>query len=182
MNKRLLKLKWILSLILVLGSFSFQDPPKLEDADTTSIIKAAYIYNFAKLIDWPSENKSGNFIIGVYGNSNVYAELIKKYSSKRIGTQDIEIKKLSESPQVGNVHVLFISQSSVGDLDAILDNIGVDPVLVITESEGTLGKGAVINFLVSNNNLKFELNLKEANNRQLIVGSRLKDLAFKVEG
>ena len=78
--------------------------------------------------------------------------------------------------------MLFVAQSNITDLDAILDNIGVDPVLVITESPGTLKLGSVINFLVSNNNLKFELNLKEASNRQLIVGSRLKDLAFKVEG
>ena len=182
MKLRRVKLKWVLSIMLVMSTLAFQDPPKLKDSDTTSIIKAAYIYNFAKLIDWPSENKTGNFIIGVYGNSTVYQELIKKYSSKRIGTQDIEIKKLSESPQVGNVHVLFIAQSNINDLDAILDNIGVDPVLVITESPGTLKLGSVINFLISNNNLKFELNLKEASNRQLIVGSRLKDLAFKVEG
>jgi len=178
---RNLKIKWIVSLILVLGAFAFQDAPKMKDTDTTSIVKAAYIYNFAKLIDWPSANKKGNFIIGVYGKTNVYQELIKKYSSKRIGTQDIEIKKLSSSPQIGSVHVLFIANSHTKDLAAIMKNLSYEPVLIITESENTLNKGSIINFLVSNNNLKFELNVTEAKNRQLIVGSRLKDLAFKIE-
>ncbi len=161
--------------------YSFQESPQMKDTDTSAIVKAGYIYNFAKLIDWPSANKEGNFIIGVYGKTNVYQELIKKYSTKRIGTQDIEIKKLSASPQVGSVHVLFIAQNGTADLKAILNNIQYEPVLVITEEAGTLSKGSIINFLVIDNSLKFELNVSEAKNRQLIVGSRLKDLAFKTE-
>ena len=181
MFKPYAKIKWILSLLLVLGSFAFQESPKMKDTDTTSIVKAAYIYNFAKLIDWPSANKKGNFIIGVYGKTNVYQELIKKYSSKRIGTQDIEIKKLSESPKVGSVHVLFVAQSNIKDLKTILSNLEFEPVLVITESDGAINMGSIINFLVIDSNLKFELNVSEAKNRQLIVGSRLKDLAYKID-
>lgn len=161
--------------------YSFQDSPQMKDTDTTAIVKAAYIYNFAKLIDWPSANKKGNFIIGVYGKTNVYKELINKYSTKRIGTQDIEIKKLSESPEVGSVHVLFVAKSNTKDLKAILNNLQYEPVLVITEDEGTLDKGSIINFLIIDSSLKFELNIDEAKNRQLIIGSRLKDLAFQVE-
>ena len=181
MYSKYFKIKLFLSLVLVWGMTGFQQSPKMKDTDTTAIVKAAYIYNFAKLIDWPSANKKGNFIIGVYGNTNVYKELINKYSTKRIGTQDIEIKKLSESPEVGAVHVLFVAKSNTKDLNAILNNLQYEPVLVITEEDGTLNKGSIINFLIIDNSLKFELNVSEAKNRQLIVGSRLKDLAFKIE-
>lgn len=181
MYSKYFKIKFLLSLIAVWFFFSFQDSPQMKDTDTTAIVKAAYIYNFAKLIDWPSANKQGNFIIGVYGTTNVYKELINKYSTKRIGTQDIEIKKLSESPEVGSVHVLFVAQSNIKDLKAILSNLQFEPVLVITESEGAINAGSIINFLVIDSNLKFELNVSEAKNRQLIVGSRLKDLAYKID-
>ena len=181
MYSKYFKIKIFISLTLLWALYSFQESPQMKDTDTTAIVKAAYIYNFAKLIDWPSANKEGNFIIGVYGKTNVYQELIKKYSTKRIGTQDIEIKKLSASPKVGSVHVLFVAQNSTSDLAAILSNLQYEPVLVITEDAGTLGKGSIINFLVIDNSLKFELNVSEAKNRQLIVGSRLKDLAFKIE-
>ena len=77
--------------------------------------------------------------------------------------------------------MLFVAQNSTADLKAILNNIQYEPVLVITEEAGTLSKGSIINFLVIDNSLKFELNVSEAKNRQLIVGSRLKDLAFKIE-
>lgn len=181
MYTRSFNIKLFFSLVLIFGLFSFQDNPKMKDTDTTAIVKAAYIYNFAKLIDWPSSNKKGNFIIGVYGQTNVYQELIKKYSAKRIGTQNIEIKKLSETPDVGDVHVLFIAKDNTKDLKSILNFIEFEPVLVITEDENTLDKGSVINFLIIDNSLKFGLNISEAQNRQLIIGSRLKDLAYKTE-
>lgn len=167
--------------MIVWGAFSFQQSPEMKDTDTSAIVKAAYIYNFAKLIDWPSTSKEGNFIIGVYGTTNVYKELINKYSTKRIGTQDIEIKKLSDSPEVGSVHVLFVAQNNASNLKTILNNLQYEPVLIITESDGAIDAGSVINFLVIDNSLKFELNVSEAKNRQLIVGSRLKDLAFKID-
>lgn len=181
MYSKYFKIKFLLSLIVVWSFYSFQDSPQMKDVDTTAVVKAAYIYNFAKLIDWPSANKEGNFIIGVYGTTSVYKELINKYSTKRIGTQDIEIKKLSESPAVGSVHVLFVAQSNIKDLKAILSNLQYEPVLVITESDGAINTGSIINFLVIDNSLKFELNVSEAKNRQLIVGSRLKDLAYKID-
>jgi len=181
MYRKSFKIKFLVSLLFVWVFYSFQDAPKMKDTDTTAIVKAAYIYNFAKLIDWPSANKEGNFIIGVYGTTNVYKELINKYSTKRIGTQDIEIRKLSDSPDVGSVHVLFVAHSNSKDLKAILNNLEYEPVLVITEMDGAINTGSVINFLVIDNNLKFELNVSEAKNRQLIVGSRLKDLAYKID-
>jgi hypothetical protein len=181
MYSKYVKIKFVVSFIIVWGAFSFQQSPEIKDTDTSAIIKAAYIYNFAKLIDWPSANKEGNFIIGVYGTTNVYKALINKYSAKRIGKQDIEIKKLSESPEVGSVHVLFIAQSNIQNLDAILYNLEYEPVLIITESDGAIDGGSVINFLIIKNSLKFELNISEAKNRQLIIGSRLKDLAYKIE-
>lgn len=180
MYSKYFKIKFLISFIFVWSAFSFQQSPTMNPTDTTAIVKAAYIYNFAKLIDWPSANKEGNFIIGVYGNTNVYKELVNKYSTKRIGTQDIEIKKLSESPKIGNVHVLFVAASNIGDLKTILKNLEYEPVLVITETDGAISTGSIINFLVIENSLKFELNVSEAKNRQLIVGSRLKDLAYKV--
>jgi len=157
----------------------FQESPKMKNTDTNAILKASYIYNFAKMIDWPKAEKSGNFIIGVYGNSSVYKELIKKYASKNIGNQQIEIKKLSNTPSVGKIHLLYISKDKVDDIATLVTSIEDGAVLVVTESSGALDKGSIINFVIVNNSLKFELNIMGADQHKLIVGSRLKDLAYK---
>jgi hypothetical protein len=130
------------------------------------------------MIDWP-EDDSKSFIIGVYGNSTVYKELTKKYASKSIGNQLIEIKKLSDTPSVGKIHLLYITKDRDGDLPEIIKNINKDPVLVITESPGALSQGSIINFIIIDGGLKFELNTDKANDHSLIIGSRLKDLAYK---
>jgi len=158
---------------------AFQQSPKMKNTDTNAILKASYIYNFAKMIDWPEAEKSGNFIIGVYGNSSVYKELIKKYASKNIGNQQIEIKKLSDTPSVGKIHLLYISKDKSSDISALVSSVTKEAVLVVTENTGALGKGSIINFVIVNNNLKFELNIETASEHKLIVGSRLKDLAYK---
>ncbi|RLD27339.1 MAG: hypothetical protein DRI54_01260 [Bacteroidetes bacterium] len=158
---------------------AFQTEPKMKDTDTNAILKASYIYNFAKMIDWPEAEKSGNFIIGVYGNSNVYKELIKKYASKNIGNQQIEVKKLSDTPSVGKIHLLYITKEKKGDIPVILKSIKKKPVLVVTENSGSLDEGSIINFIIVDANLNFELNVEQADKHDLIVGSRLKDLAYK---
>lgn len=172
-------IKHIVVFIVLMGLWSFQSEPQLKDSDTNAILKASYIYNFAKMIDWPSTEKEGNFIIGIYGKSTVYEELIKKYATKNIGNQKIEIKKLSSSPESSNIDLLYITKDKADEISSVLKSLKNEPILVITETEGALGKGSIINFIIVENQLKFELNLKEADKRKLTVGSRLKDLALK---
>jgi hypothetical protein len=156
----------------------FQESPKMINTDTNAILKASYIYNFAKMIAWPNDN-AGNFVIGIYGNSTVYKELTKKYASKNIGNQEIEVRKLSDTPSVGKIHLLYVAKDKTGDLPDILKNINEDPVLIVTEIPGALDKGSIINFIIIDNNLKFELNNVQANDHNLIIGSRLKALAYR---
>ena len=158
---------------------AFQTEPTMKDTDTNAILKASYIYNFAKMIDWPEAEKSGNFIIGVYGNSNVYKELIKKYASKNIGNQQIEVKKLSDTPTVGKIHLLYITKEKNEDIPMLIKSVKKKAVLVVTESSGSLDEGSIINFIIVDANLNFELNVDQANKHDLIVGSRLKDLAYR---
>lgn len=158
---------------------AFQTEPTMRDADTNAILKASYIYNFAKMIDWPEAEKSGNFIIGVYGSSSVYKELIKKYASKNIGNQQIEVIKLSDTPSVGKIHLLYITKEKKEDIPLLLKSVKKEAVLVVTETMGSLDEGSIINFIIIDSSLKFELNVDQANKHNLIVGSRLKDLAYK---
>jgi len=158
---------------------AFQQPPVMKKVDTNAIYKASFLYNFAKMIDWPTDEKTGNFIIGVYGDSPVYKELIKKYAEKNIGTQKIEIKKLSENPDIGKVHLLYITKNKTASIPALIKNVGNQPVLIVTDSPVGIRLGSSISFVIVNHKLNFELNVSEATNHGLIIGSRLKDLAFK---
>ncbi|MEZ4757634.1 MAG: YfiR family protein [Flavobacteriales bacterium] len=158
--------------------------PQQRDAekDTTAILQANYMYNIAKLVEWKDPAmRNGNFIIGVIGSANLYQELIKQYSTRTIGKQPIEVRKLPRTADVERCHLLFVGQSDVALLPEIYRNLAKSPTLVVTEYDGALDDGAVVNFVRVNNLLKYELSLANASKHDVVVGLTLRNLAHRVE-
>jgi hypothetical protein len=152
------------------------------DKDTTAILQANYLYNIAKLVEWKDPAmRNGNFIIGVIGNANLYQELIKQYSTRTIGKQPIEVRKLPRSADVERCHLLFVGRTEISLLPDLYRNLAKAPTLLVTEYEGALDDGAVVNFVRVNNLLKYELSLANANKHGVVVGLTLRNLAHRVE-
>lgn len=176
-------LLFICSLVIfsAFGIVGDEGGPRFDEKDTSAIIKASYIYNFAKLIDWPEENKRGNFVIGVMGGSSMYQQLVTKYNGKNVGSQPIEIRKISNTHNFSVCHVLFVDNDYNHVLNEVIPQIQDKSTLLITHKEGALSKGAAINFIVVEDNLKFELSVSNAERHHLFVGSTLKSLALFIE-
>lgn len=172
-------------LMLVVPLFIFASVPPQQreaDKDTTAILQANYLYNIAKLVEWKEGSmRNGNFIIGVIGNTNLYQELIKQYSTRTIGKQPIEIRKLPRTSEVERCHMLFVGRSDLALLPEIYKRMSKEPTMVITEYAGALDDGAVVNFVKVDNLLKYELSIANAHDHGLVVGSTLKNLAHRVE-
>ncbi len=158
-------------------------PPQRDaEKDTTSILQANYLYNIAKLVEWKDPTmRNGNFIIGVIGGANLYQELIKQYSTRTIGKQPIEVRKLPRTAEVERCHMLFVGKSDVALLPEIYKRMKDKPTLVITEYAGALDDGSVVNFVKVDNLLKYELSMANAKEHGLVVGLTLKNLAHRVE-
>lgn len=158
-----------------------QQVPEMDEKDTAAMVKASYLYNFAKLIDWPDEYKTGNFIISVMGSSNLHQELVKRYNSKKIGSQQIEIRKLSQTLNINKCHVLYVGKESTDILSEIAESLKDKPTFIVTDEEGALEKGSALNFEFVNGQWRYALKLKNATDKRLYIGSTLKSLAIKVE-
>ncbi|MBL8009361.1 MAG: YfiR family protein [Flavobacteriales bacterium] len=170
-----------LMLVLVLPVFA-ATPPQLDvEKDTAAIVQASYIYNIAKLVEWKDPGmSSGTFVIGVIGGSNLYQELIKKYSTKAIGKQPIEVRKLPRSPNIDRCHILFVGQSDLALMPEIYRNLANKPTLIVTEYADALEDGAVANFVKVASTLKYELSVTNARKHKLEVALTLKQLAHRV--
>lgn len=156
--------------------------PRDAEKDTTAILQANYLYNIAKLVEWKDASmRSGNFVIGVIGGGNVHQELIKQYSTRTIGKQPIEVRKLPRSPDVERCHMLFVGRSDLALLPDIYKRLKGKPTLLVTEYTGALEDGAVVNFVKVDNLLKYEMSLANAQKHGLVVGSTLRNLAHRVE-
>lgn len=170
--------------LIIFGLLAFQlkgqQLPNFEEKDTGAMVKASYIYNFAKLVDWPSDNKKGNFIISVMGGGNLHQELVKKYNTKQIGSQQIEIRKLSKTLQVSRCHVLFVGKEYFDFLPELAEALKNEATLIVSEGSDALNRGAALSFVVIDSNWKYELNESNALTRKLFITSTLKSLALRV--
>jgi hypothetical protein len=175
----------LLKVLLVTPFFLFATVPQQTreaEKDTTAILQANYLYNIAKLVEWKDpEMRTGNFIIGVIGGANLYQELIKQYSTRTIGKQPIEVRKLPRSAEIERCHMLFVGRSDLALLPEIYKRMQGKPTMVVTEYSGALEDGAIVNFVKVENLLKYEMSLINAQKHGLVMGLTLKNLAHRVE-
>lgn len=168
--------KFTLLLAAVLA-FCVQPSAQLDETDTGSIIKASYIYNFAKLVDWTETKSDPQLVVSVLGDSNLYKQLVKRYAGKQIGNQTVEIKMIAEVSGTTKAHILFVPRKKKDVLGTICSHMAGKNTLVISETPDGLSEGAVINFVTVSNNLKFEINESNAASQKLVIGNTLKSLA-----
>ncbi len=141
-------------------------------------LQATYIYNIVKYIEWPAAYKTGDFVIGILGNSSVTKELKKLAETKKVFNQKITIVEFSSTDQISKCHVLFISKLSSGLISIAVSKVGTNATLIIGESEGLATQGAGINFIVQEDVVSFQLNEVSIKRRGLQVDSKLKSLAL----
>jgi hypothetical protein len=139
--------------------------------------QAMFIYNFSRLIEWPMAYKTGPFIIGVLGSSTVADELEVYAMGKKVGTQDIQIKRYKTVQEIATCHILFIPFSRTKQLAEIQSALQGKNTLLITEKNGALGEGAAINFVILADKIKFELQTENVTKYGLKYSSKLLEMA-----
>ncbi len=154
---------------------------KMVSVDTNSKMKAIFIMNFTKLIEWPQPYRQGNFVVGVIGDSPLYPELVKMSKTKKVANQSLQVVKFNSSSEIQKCHIIYVSRNKSENMNAVLEKVKQNSTLIITEKNGLVDKGAGINFIVKDNRQKFELNKKNVEKYKLKVSSNLVSLAFTVK-
>jgi len=150
-------------------------PCGAQSADNYAV-HANIIYHFTKYIDWPASKKTGDFIIGVYGDSPLYDELKKNVANKMVGSQKILVKKIGSIDATQKTHIVFVSEEMSGSIKKISTETKDYSVLVVSEQEGFAKRGSCINFIIESERLKLEINQTNIEQRNLSIASELLQL------
>jgi YfiR/HmsC-like len=142
-------------------------------------LKAVFIYNFTRYIDWDTSSNANDFVIGVIGSSDVTGSLMQIAKTNAVKNKKIMIRVFSKPEEIGDCQILFISQKLPFSLHSILDRVGKG-VLTISEEPDYAEQGTAFNFVIINDKLKFEANLKAIYSAGLKAGSQLLKLAILV--
>jgi hypothetical protein len=144
-------------------------------------IHANIVYRFTKYIDWPDYKKSGDFIIGIVGDSPLYEQLKNFITNKKVGNQKIVIRKFPSSLSTYDCHILFITEEKSNSLKKIAENTKGTSTLLVSESNGLARKGSCINFIVIEDHLKLEINKTNIEERDLNIATELLSLGIIVK-
>ena len=169
-----MKKQYTLTLCILLSSIftSFGQVEKME---------AAFIYNFASLVNWPASYQSGDFVIAVLGNSPIIKDLEDIAKAKKAGAQTIVVKKIGSASEIGNAQIVFIPDGQKGKLGDVVTQTASTSALIISESSGLAAKGSVINFILVDEKLRFELNESKATAKSLKLAPNLVKLGIPVK-
>jgi hypothetical protein len=151
-----------------------------QNAEQEANLKAAFIYNFTKYIDWGNYDHGSDFVIGIIGDSPVTESLNEIASQNTVDNKRIAIKTIDNASEIKDCDILFIPKKSRFSLNYLLRKARPG-VLTISEEAGFAKKGTAFNFVIINNRLKFEANLKAISSAGLKAGSQLLKLAIIVD-
>ena len=147
----------------------------------TTIPKAQtlFIYNFSRLIEWPANYRSGPFVIGVLGASEVTVELESYTKGKKVGTQEINVIRYKTPQEITTCHILFVPFAKTKQVPEILGVLNGKSTLIITEKAGALEEGSAINFVILQDKMKFELKPENAIKFGIKFSSKLQEMSMQ---
>jgi len=146
-------------------------------------VQSVFIFNFARLVSWPEAYQNGNFVIGVFGESEIIEELKMLEADKKVGGRDIELRVFTKIEQVNNCHILYLPKEQENQVQNVVERakgLG-NCTLVIGDNGDVITKGAAINFVFKDGKQCFELSKKNIEAFGLSIGQEMQRMAILVD-
>jgi hypothetical protein len=146
-------------------------------------VKAAYLYKFASFVEWPPEvfaQGDSPLVIGIMGADALAEDLENMIAGRSANGRKLTVHKLRRGDQLTGSHILFIGKLEKTQMQEIYAAVKEHPVLTVTDSEEAYALGGMINFIVIDERLRFEVALKPAALSHLKISALLLSAAYKV--
>jgi hypothetical protein len=172
-----------LTVALTPASVRAASPPVTEAAQLEYSVKAAYLFNLAKFVEWPADGvrNRGSVVIGVLGKDPFGSILDAMVRGKTVSGRPLLVRRLDDVSEAGDCHVVFVSSAERRNIDPILERLESSGVLTVSEVESFIEKGGMINFVLQDGSIKLDINLDAARKAGLDISSQLLKVARKVK-
>ena len=143
-------------------------------------VKAAFLFNFAKFIEWPSDafpNERTPITLCVFRHDPFGSSLDEVIRGKTIDNRDLTARRINELPDLKGCHLIFVSGREDKLLSEIDKNVKGGSALIVGESADFLERGGAVQFFLEENKLRFAVNIDAVQRARLQVSSKLLTLA-----
>ena len=143
-------------------------------------LKAAFLFNFAKFVDWPPNalDKAAGVSVCVLGDDPFGELLDRTLAGKSVHERPLVVRRHDDLAATGDCHILFVSAAEERRLARVAPPQA--PVLTVGETDGFVRRGGIIAFAMDDSRLRFEINADAADRAGLRISSQLLKLATRV--
>ena len=165
--------------VMVGASYLYAQPSNPTDYE----VKAAYLYNFGKFVEWPAKTKASDdfFSICVLGQDPFGPTFDTTIAGESINGKSVLVKRVTRPQDAVSCRILFISSSEETRLKEILAALDKTSILTVSDMPQFTRRGGMIQFVVQANRVRFEVNLTSAQRTGLTLSSQLLKVAISVK-
>jgi len=148
-------------------------------------VKAAFIYNFAKFVDWPDSadiKNADTMTIGIMGKNPFEDILDQIAASKTVNGHAIKVIYSDDRSDLDKCHIVFIANDKKDIDKQVLEHLHLNGVLSVSDCQGFANHGGIIGFVTIEGKVKFEINKAAADRAHLHLSSKLLKLAINTIG
>jgi hypothetical protein len=146
-------------------------------------VKAAFLYNFTKFVEWPPSalQERGDFQLCVLGE-DPFGRSLEVVADEKVAGRRISLLRTPKLAEPEGCQILFISRSERHRMPEVLRELRDTPVLTVADTDGFLGHGGIINFILEGSKVRFEINQEAAERAGIKISSKLLRLAVGAKG
>lgn len=143
-------------------------------------LKAAFLFNFAKFIDWPPSSfadSRSDFSICILGSDPFGPAMDQMLQGKMIADRHVAVERTHEIAGARHCQMVFVSPSEKPHIREVLDGLRGTPALIVGDTDGFAAAGGAIQFAIEDNRVRFLINTDATDRAGLKVSSKLLSLA-----
>jgi len=164
-----------LAVILAWGVFAPVAPAQTA-ATGEYELKAVFLFNFARFVEWPAAAFPGPeapLVIGVLGDDPFGPLLDEIVRGEKIGSHPLLVRRYRRIEEIGDCHILFIGAAAAGWLGRLPESTAGRSILTVSDADSRAVRGVMIRFLTAKNKIKLRINLEAAKAASLTFSSKL---------
>jgi hypothetical protein len=163
------KILWLLLLVNGLAA--------AQGASLTEVqIKAGFLFNFTRFVEWPSDafaDASSPIVLGVVGEDPFEDLLTQAAAGKTVNGRRVLLKRFRENQDLRGCNILFVSASEEKHIARILESLRGSSVLTVGETPDFAQIGGIISFFIEANKVRLQINLEAASRARLTISSKV---------
>ncbi|MHC1741906.1 MAG: YfiR family protein [Syntrophobacteraceae bacterium] len=171
------------TLVLVLAVLASVAPtPTFAQGTEEYKVKAAFLFNFAKFVDWPAESDRPHddaLVVCVLGE-DPFGTALESLVGKAVGQRQLSIKRTKRLEDIQNCSILYVCASEKERLQPILQAARTAHALTVSDMDQFVQQGGMIGLVSSEDKIRFRVNVKSAKASGIQISSKLLKLADQV--